>query len=357
MQARRKRGGRLRSGNRRILCPVFDRYPGASTHATAYSGAMASPSASSCSMRRAAFSRAAAPNTLATFIFAGAVFVPSSPPSSPSQSCSPPAPRLPSIRPVQDELPELLGSWLVTTTTVTQDVVFPALLTFTGDGILLADEPPALYETTGHGAWAAVEAPKAAAEASSAMLGPGAKVGEMVLSQGPEPFDLDIPTYVAFCNGNPMLEEGSNVGKAGVYTVECSVPVLLQFMIGFGWVTDTKEHLDEQWSAISTELYLNGKQVDQAAFGSIDAALPVGAIPGEDADKVVELPMRAWKVMLENLQAGPLELHFIWNVAKDVSDSMTTTPAGIYDITYKITADPALAAPEGEPAPVTFVPE
>ena len=325
----------------------------------------------------------------------------------------------------QAKLPGIVGSWLVTTTVVKQGSTFPSLLTFTGDGIVLADETPALYETTGHGAWEAtgkdsanftfialvgsesgalsvqfkvmgslvydsaadtwggpftiritdadgaevavdtgtmdavrigVAAPKAA-EASSAMLGPGAKVGEMVLSQAPEPLDLNIPSYVAFCNGNPMLEEGSNVGKPGVYTVECSVPVLPQFVIGFGWVTDTKEHLDEQWPAIGTELYLNGKQVDQAAFGSIDAAVPVGAIPGEDADKVVELPMRAWKVMLENLQAGPLELHFIWNVAKDVSDSMTTTPAGIYDITYKITVDPALAAPEGEPAPVPLVPE
>ncbi len=303
--------------------------------------------------------------------------------------------------------------------------MFPALLTFTGDGIVLADEPPLLYETTGHGAWTAagksgadftfvslvgsesgalsatmrvagslkydaaadtwqgtftylftdaggaevavdegtmdavrigVEAPKAAV-ASSAMLGPGAKVGEMVLSKGPDPFDLNIPPIYAFCNPNPQLVDGSKVGMPGVYTVECSLPPLPQLMIGFGWVTDTKAHLDEHWSNISTELYVNGKQVDQAAFGSLDATVPNTGLPGEDPNKVVETPLRTWNVMLENLQAGPLELRFILNVAKDVSDEMMTSPAGIYDITYKITVDPALAAPEGTPAPVALVPE
>ncbi len=326
----------------------------------------------------------------------------------------------------QGELPEIVGSWLVTTTAAKQNVTFPALLTFTGDGIVLADEPPALYETTGHGAWAAtgkdsadftfislvgsesgalsatmkivgsltyaadadtwqgtftyrvtdadgaevavdegtmdavrigVEAPKAAAEASSAMLGSGAKVGEMVLSKGPDPFDLNIPPIFAFCNPNPQLVDGSKVGVPGVYTVECSMPPLPQLMIGYGWVTDTKAHLEEQWSNISTELYVNGKQVDQAAFGSLDATVPNTGLPGEDPNKVVETPLRTWNVMLENLQAGPLELRFVLNVAKDVSDEMMTSPAGIYDITYKITVDPALAAPEGTPAPVALVPE
>lgn len=326
----------------------------------------------------------------------------------------------------QDELPEIVGSWLVTTTAIKQNVTFPALLTFTGDGILLADEPPALYETTGHGAWAAtgkdsadftflslvgsesgtlsavmkvagslayaaatdtwqgsftyrvtdadgaevmvdtgtmdavrigVEAPKAAAAASSAMLGPGAKVGEMALSKGPDPFDLNIPPIYAFCNPNPQLPDGSKVGVPGVYTVECSLPPLPQLMIGYGWVTDTKAHLEEQWSNLSTELYLNGKQVDQEAFGSLDAAVPTSGVPGEDPNKVMETPLRTWNVMLENLQAGPLELRFVMNVTKDASDNMTTTPAGIYDVTYKITVDPALAAPEGEPAPVALVPE
>lgn len=135
------------------------------------------------------------------------------------------------------------------------------------------------------------------------------------------------------------------------------MPVLPQFMIGFGWVTDTKEHLDAQWSTIRTDLYVNGQPVDQAAFGSLDAGLPVSNIPGEAPDKVAELPLRTWNVMLENLQPGPLDLRIVWHVAKDVSDNMSTTPAGTYDITYKIAVDPALAQAAGEPAPVAFLPE
>lgn len=47
----------------------------------------------------------------------------------------------------------LVGAWDVVTTVVQQNAVFPALLTFTSDGIVLADEPPSPFETTGHGNW------------------------------------------------------------------------------------------------------------------------------------------------------------------------------------------------------------
>ena len=52
-------------------------------------------------------------------------------------------------------LDQLVGSWAVEVTVVKQDAVFPALITFTSDGIVLTDEPPSPFETTGHGAWVA----------------------------------------------------------------------------------------------------------------------------------------------------------------------------------------------------------
>jgi hypothetical protein len=66
---------------------------------------------------------------------------------------------------------------------------------------------------------------------------PDDKIGEMVITQGPAPFDLEIPPYVAFCNANPQFELDSNVAKPGVYTVGCAVPPLPKMVIGFGWVT------------------------------------------------------------------------------------------------------------------------
>jgi hypothetical protein len=48
---------------------------------------------------------------------------------------------------------KLLGSWNVKVTTVAQGTTFPALLTFTVDGSVIADEPPSPFETSGHGNW------------------------------------------------------------------------------------------------------------------------------------------------------------------------------------------------------------
>jgi hypothetical protein len=52
-----------------------------------------------------------------------------------------------------DRKERLVGSWDVVVTTETQGTTFPALLTFTGDGNVIADEPPSPFETSGHGAW------------------------------------------------------------------------------------------------------------------------------------------------------------------------------------------------------------
>jgi hypothetical protein len=47
---------------------------------------------------------------------------------------------------------KLHGSWNVEVATPGQGT-FPALLTFTGDGGVIADESPAPFESTGHGNW------------------------------------------------------------------------------------------------------------------------------------------------------------------------------------------------------------
>src|SRR5262245_7568317 len=48
---------------------------------------------------------------------------------------------------------KLVGSWNVETTVEIQNATFPALLTFTEDGNVIADEPPSPFETSGHGNW------------------------------------------------------------------------------------------------------------------------------------------------------------------------------------------------------------
>ena len=85
------------------------------------------------------------------------------------------------------------------------------------------------------------------------------------------------------------------------------------------------------------------------------ADIPVSGIPGEDPNKVIDMPLRLWNVALKDLQSGQFELRHVWHVGQELVDSTTTMPAGVYDITYKITVDPSLAASEDEPAPVELV--
>lgn len=55
-------------------------------------------------------------------------------------------------------LDELVGAWQVEASAEQQKVDFPALLSFTQDGIVLGDEPPSPFETTAHGNWNATSA-------------------------------------------------------------------------------------------------------------------------------------------------------------------------------------------------------
>src|SRR5262245_34400782 len=47
-----------------------------------------------------------------------------------------------------NRLHKLVGAWSVETTVEIAQITFPALLTFTSDGIVLGDEPGAPFETT-----------------------------------------------------------------------------------------------------------------------------------------------------------------------------------------------------------------
>ena len=67
-------------------------------------------------------------------------------------------------------LHRLVGAWSVDTTVEIQQATFPTLMTFTSDGIVLADEPPNPSETTGHGNWVAT-GPRSAAFTFRVLVG------------------------------------------------------------------------------------------------------------------------------------------------------------------------------------------
>jgi len=71
-----------------------------------------------------------------------------------------------------NRLQKLAGAWSVEATVEIQQLSFPGLITFTSDGIVLADEPPSPFETTGHGNWVAT-GPREAAFTFLALVGGG----------------------------------------------------------------------------------------------------------------------------------------------------------------------------------------
>src|SRR4051812_26753501 len=179
-------------------------------------------------------------------------------------------------------------------------------------------------------------------------LEPGDKVGEMVVSQGPASFDMSqIPPYPAFCNPLPALKPGDSVARPGKYLINCTVPPLAKLHIGGGWAANNEDLRDEEWSAIHKELFINGQPVDQAAFGSIDADVPIAGmgLPGLDGSKVMTAKLRVWNVVLENLQPGVLTLRMIQTNDKELLQGTATVPAGTYDYVYTITVDPNAVAP------------
>jgi hypothetical protein len=335
-------------------------------------------------------------------------------------ACIQPIAGSPSAMQADHRLAKLIGSWQVETTVVKQAATFPALLTFTSDGIVIADEPPSPFETSGHGNWVAtgpdtanltflaligsVEGPLSAtlkvvgtlrydanadtwdgpfaiqvtdakgaevladhgtfkgtriaietANLAAQALKPSDKIGEMMVTQGPTPFDLNIPHYGAFCNANPMLDLGSTVAKPGKYIVECSVPPLPKMFIAFGLTARTAELLNAAWTASDSELYVNDQPIDQSAFGSLDADVPVTGMPGQKPNEVLNLKARVWNVILENLTPGQFTMRLVWHVSREVFDGDVTAPVGDYDVNYKITVDPSMAVNKGTPEPVSLV--
>jgi len=75
-------------------------------------------------------------------------------------------------------------------------------------------------------------------------------------------------------------------------------------------------------------------------------------VPGQDVSKVINVKLRVYNVVLENLTPGLLTLRMVQTVDRPVLQGTATMPAGVYDFIFKITVDANAAAPQGTPAPV-----
>ncbi len=146
-------------------------------------------------------------------------------------------------------------------------------------------------------------------------------------------FDPNIPPIDAFCQP-PINREKPQPGS---YPVTCTVQAVPILDIGPGWLARTQPILDENWSAISWESYLDGHKIDLQAFGTLDAALQLP----EGAAK-----LRFHPVQLSNLQ-GTHTYRSVLRLSREINDGFVTSPAGTYEFiaNFTVSAAPATGQP------------
>lgn len=182
------------------------------------------------------------------------------------------------------------------------------------------------------------------------MLKPGDKIGEMVVKSGPA--EIEGPPIWAFCS--PAFSE-----EPGVKTIECSVPPPPDLPVGHGWFSSDEAKRDENWEAMTWELFIDDQPVELNAFGALDVDLPQTGLPGHGPDEEVITKLRTWDVLLSDLVPGVHTLRSVLHVSQDIDDGFHTTKAGTYELSVKFTVEdtpPATPTPEPPTATPTPVP-
>jgi hypothetical protein len=186
------------------------------------------------------------------------------------------------------------------------------------------------------------------------MLKPGASLNGLTLRKS-SPSDQGPPLW-AFCP--PAFSS-----EPGKLKVECSLPPLPGLGIGHGWFARDESTRDANWSAMQWELFLDEKAVDLGAFGSYDADLPQGGLPGMQADQEVITKLRSFDVLVENLTLGQHSLRSVLHLSQPVDNGLEPEkPAGDYELLVVFTVEePPLAAtftakplPSATPQPIIF---
>jgi hypothetical protein len=142
-------------------------------------------------------------------------------------------------------------------------------------------------------------------------LQPGDAVDGMVLTTA-APLDTGIFIYC-----DPYISQ------SGTYVRYCAVP-RLRLMIGYGPLADSQEALEQLWRAQRWRLYLDGHEVDLAAFGTLP--------DGRDYDLYFHRDMwlRQWAVTV-NPTPG---LHTVRYVSE--TSPVGDEPGGTTDITWTL---------------------
>ena len=123
---------------------------------------------------------------------------------------------------------------------------------------------------------------------SPAPVRPGGKIGTMTLARGPEQTADD--ELWRFCR--PVLPKGQHHRT-------CFVPHVHRLFIGYGDFERTRRTLDAVWGKLKWDLWLDGRRVDLARFGTSDGTLY--SFPAAGGKDVI---LREWNVILADGTTG-----------------------------------------------------
>lgn len=106
----------------------------------------------------------------------------------------------------------------------------------------------------------------------------------------------------------------------------CNVPPVARLAVGPGLRTTSDEIRRSTWPATEWELYVDGRKLDLAAFGTFDADLepPLAKL-------------RGWDVRLEKPAPGVHTLRTVLVRKQALSDGVRVAPAGRYELVVNFT--------------------
>jgi hypothetical protein len=156
------------------------------------------------------------------------------------------------------------------------------------------------------------------------LLRPGGEVDGMRLTTATE---ADTEVLGRFCY--PVIL------RPGIYARDCQVPQLPRLMIGYGNIAATPDLLEQEWQAQRWQLYLDGWQVDLAAFGTLPDKHIVEPAAGGD------VWLREWSITLVNPTPGAHTLRYV-SEQSPAGDA----PVGTIDAIWTFTIVQSTAAGE-----------
>ncbi len=145
----------------------------------------------------------------------------------------------------------------------------------------------------------------------SGLLKPGDRIGDMVVVKA-TPDAYRVWDHCKFPPDTP------DPRPPGTYSFNCQVPPRKVLWINEGWYAKDQQTRDDNWRTFTFEMYIDDRQVDLEAFGTIDGARPDGA------------SYREFNLALENA-SGKHIIRLVHRMKEDVFDGYGTYKAGTYD--------------------------